>query len=357
MKRILLFIDSLSSGGAQRQLVGLAVLLKERGYDVKVLTYYDIPFYKEELEKKGVEHENVMVGRGGLPRLLKIEKAIKIYAPDTVIAYLDTPCLLACLLKKMGAKWKLIVSERNTTQIVTQRDKLKFWLYRYADIIVPNSYSQNDFIKGHYPKLAERCQTITNFVDTDLFFPSKNYAPNELLRIVGVGRIAKQKNIPVLIEALKLITAKGYKIRMDWYGKPFDSFQECVSLINKYGLKCFVFHDPFNPIADKYREADLFVLPSIYEGFPNVLCEAISCGLPSIASNVCDNERIVKHGRNGFLFPSNDSEILAKYIIDFINLPISQRIDMRRYCRSFALGAFSFETFVDKYISLIENKN
>ena len=46
MKRILLFIDSLGAGGAQRQLVGLAVMLKRRGYAVKVVTYYDHPFYK-----------------------------------------------------------------------------------------------------------------------------------------------------------------------------------------------------------------------------------------------------------------------------------------------------------------------
>ena len=55
--KILCFTDCLGAGGAQRQLVGLAVMLHQRGYDVKVCYYFDIPFYKDYLVEKTVEHE------------------------------------------------------------------------------------------------------------------------------------------------------------------------------------------------------------------------------------------------------------------------------------------------------------
>ena len=63
-KRILCLIDSLASGGAQRQMVGLAQLLKREGYGVKVLTYYDIPFYFQQLQDNGVDFEYVSCGTG-----------------------------------------------------------------------------------------------------------------------------------------------------------------------------------------------------------------------------------------------------------------------------------------------------
>ena len=70
MKRIICLIDSLVAGGAQRQLVGLASLLKNKGYRVKVVTYYDYPFYLPFLQDNNVEYECLSCGRNVLKRLL-----------------------------------------------------------------------------------------------------------------------------------------------------------------------------------------------------------------------------------------------------------------------------------------------
>ena len=353
-KRILCLIDSLASGGAQRQMVGLASLLQEKGYELKVVTYYDIPFYNSFLEEKGVNYESLQCGKGLFSRLSAINRAIKEFMPDVVISYLDTPNIIACILKSKNRNWKLIVSERNTTQQLSLRERIKFFLYRFANLIVPNSYSQGEFISKKYPGLKKKCHVITNFVDTIAFSPSEEIKPSKTLRIVGVGRVSKQKNIPVLIKAVKDLIDRGYDIRVDWYGKRFGSYDECSALIELYNLKMFKFHEPFNPITEKYREADLFVLPSIYEGFPNVLCEAMACGLPSVVSNVCDNGRIVEDGVNGYLFPPNSQEKLVEAIISFINLTHVQRLSMRRKSREYALKAFSSESFLTKYVDLIE---
>lgn len=354
-KRILCFIDSLSSGGAQRQLVGLASLLKKKDYVVKVITYYDFDFYKHALSENDVEYEPLPCGKGLFQRLIKIDRSINKFSPDIVISYLDTPNILACILRAKKSNWKLIVSERNTTQLISKRDRIKFFLYKYADAIVPNSYSQSDFIAQNYPRLMWKCNVITNFVDTDSFSPSNKIQKNGDFRIIGVGRIALQKNIPILIDAIKEVIEKGYKVRVDWYGNRFESYDGCIEMINKYNLeKAFFFHDPFNPIVEKLRESDLFVLPSLYEGFPNVLCEALSCGLPAIASDVCDNSRIIKNGINGFLFPSGDKQKLVKCILKIIEMSNEERIKITNNCRKKALESFSAELFVQKYIHLIE---
>lgn len=355
-KRILCLVDSLASGGAQRQMVGLASLLKGEGYQIKVVTYFDLPFYLSQLQKNGVEYEYVACGTSLVNRLRKLGRAIKQFNPDVVISYLDTPNILACLLHITNRhRWKLIVSERNTTQALSRRERIKFALYRFANSIVPNSFSQGDFIAKHYPQYVDKCHVITNFVDTEVFSPVTKENDGDVLRIIGVGRILKQKNIPMLIEAVKAIRKNGKNVRVDWYGEKFDTYDECMQLISHYGLEgVFKFHEPCNNIIEKYRESDLFVLPSIYEGFPNVLCEAMSCGLPVIATDVCDNGRIVQHEENGYLVPSGDTKELADRLLQFIKLPPIQREVMGNKSRCLAVDMFSKESFVKKYNKLFE---
>ena len=355
-KRILCLVDSLASGGAQRQMVGLASLLKGEGYVVKVVTYFDIPFYLPQLQESGVDYEYVACSISLVDRLRKLGRAIRQFQPNVVVSYLDTPNILASLLHIANKnRWKLIVSERNTTQALSRRERIKFALYRFADTIVPNSFSQGDFIAKHYPQYVDKCHVITNFVDTAIFSPVTKETDGDVLRLIGVGRILKQKNIPMLIGAVNNICENGCNVRVDWYGEKFDTYNECMRLINQYGLEgVFEFHEPCNNIIEKYRESDLFVLPSIYEGFPNVLCEAMSCGLPVIATDVCDNGRIVQHEENGYLVPSGDTKGLSDRLLQFIKLSPIQRKMMGDKSRSIAVDLFSKDSFVKEYIKLFE---
>lgn len=355
-QRVFCIIDSLASGGAQRQMVGLAMLLKQKEYHVKVVTYHDFPFYLPQLQRQKVDYEFVPCGRGLLDRVRKIGRAIKQFNPDVVISYLDTPNILTCLLHITNRRsWKLIVSERNTTQNLSPKERIKFALYRFADHIVPNSYSQRDFISKHYPQYDEKCRIITNFVDTDAFCQVERKEEHNQLRLIGVGRILSQKNIPILIKALDIVRGQGKQARVDWYGSKFDTYDECMRLIRQFKLEeSFEFHESCNDIIQKYQASDLFVLPSIYEGFPNVLCEAMSCGLPVIATDVCDNGRIVRHEENGYLIPSGDVKQLAKRILQFIDLPLEQRKVMGEKSRNISLELFSKESFVNKYTELFK---
>ena len=354
--KILLFIDSLVGGGAQRQLVGLAKLLKQRGVQVKVITYHYIPFYLSLLVDSGVDYENIYKARNKCMRLYYIRRAIICYRPDWVIAYLDTPNILACICKLLGGSFKLIVSERNTTQKLTSRERFKFLLYRIAAKIIPNSYSQERFILNNHLSNKEKLKTITNFVDIEYFSPlAQKKDSRDICRIICVGRIAEQKNILRFIQAVQILSKREKKFHVIWYGSGTGGYrQHCEAAVKEYGISnYFEFVDSTKNIRDKYREADVCCLPSIYEGFPNVICEAMSCGLPILCSAVCDNPFIIKHNVNGLLFDPLNVYDIADKLYSFINLPLVEKNKMSLKNREDAISKFSSERFIGQYLILL----
>lgn len=355
MKKILCFIDNLSSGGAQRQMVVLASLLKERGYSVKLITYYPLDFYLSILKEANVDYENIDKAQNKYLRIFYIYDAIKKYNPDVVISYLNTPSIIACLCKILGCKAKLIVSERNTTQKLTLSEKIKFLFYRVADYIVPNSYSQENFIKENYKNLALKTITITNFTDTDIFKPTNNIdcVGNN---IICVGRVTPQKNVLRLLDVLNQLKIKGVKFSVKWFGRNDEKYySQCIDKVNQLNLTDVIsFEGASKNIVAEYNKSSVFCLPSIYEGFPNVLCEAMACGLPILCSNICDNAYIAQDGENGYIFnPFSEDDMLDAFEKFFV-LSDLQRQKMANKSRVIAVEKFKRDVFVDKYIDLIE---
>ena len=357
MKQIVCLIESLGSGGAERQLTGLAVMLKQQGYDVEVWYYVKNEFYLPYLQDNGVDGRYLAGARKPQKRLFVLRKNIKLYNPNVIISYSASSSMISCLLKLLGAKYNLIVSERNTTQQIDRREKFKFFMYRWADVIVPNSHSQQTFIEQYFHKLSDKVNVITNFVDTDKFSPSNtDFSNHDEMRMVCVGRLMPQKNIPTFIDAISKVVSDGYKIHVDWYGQVFEKeyYEECLWKIKKYDLEStFTFCPPCPTIQEKYREADVFCLPSIYEGFPNVLCEAMSCGLPVLCSCVCDNPIIAQDGKNGFLFDPKNVDSIAGAIIRFIKLDENMKKRMGQKSREIAVSLFSSDVFVKKYLEIV----
>ena len=148
MKKILCLIDGLGSGGAQRQIVGLANLLKNIGYDVSIACYHQVYFYEEWIVSHQIPLIKLHPNPNRLSKYLSIRNLQKKERFDVIIAYLDGPTVISCLLKCLQGGFKLLVSERNVTQNLCLSEKLKFLVYRFADSIIPNSYSQQDFIQN-----------------------------------------------------------------------------------------------------------------------------------------------------------------------------------------------------------------
>ncbi len=359
MKKVLCLIDGLGKGGAERQMIGLVSNLKKRGIDVDLVIYSDKLFYSEQIKQYNIRINKIEGLSTKFKKLLIIRSYIIKNKYDTVIAYKTGPTIIGCLLKMFKMKFKLIVSERNTSQRLSLKEKVKFWMFRYSDYIVSNSISQAEFIKRHYPKLYSKTSVITNFTDISTFIP-KLKSENNPLTIVTTARIARQKNVLGYLEIVKKVKEKGIPVNFVWYGDAGDNNEEysilCHERIDHLGINnIFKFKPSSREIQKEYIKYDIFCLPSLYEGYPNVVCEAMSCGLPILCSRVCDNPYLVKEGVNGFLFdPHNINEAIDK-IIKMVNMSPEERIEMGSRNRMVAESKFSEEEFVEKYLKLINS--
>ena len=209
--------------------------------------------------------------------------------------------------------------------------------------------------------MSPKVKTITNFVDTDFFSPNlSKYKKDDIIKILVVGRINEQKNIPTFLKAIKLVAQRNIKFKVLWYGD-YDKanggelvYENVLNLRHKEKVEHYIeFYPATKQIVEKYRECDVFCLPSLYEGFPNVLCEAMCCGKPVICSNVCDNPSIVQHGMNGYLFNPKNSCDIADAIIKICTEDEEKLRLMGKYSREIALKKFSSVSFISQYLELI----
>lgn len=355
---ILCLIESLLPGGAERQMAGLAALLKEGGHEVEVWTYYPQDFYRKQLEDAGVKYRCILKAQNKLLRIPVLLKEAKRWKPDAVIAYLPTGTMVACMMKLLGLKAKLIVSERNTSQQYDRSEKVRFNLFKLtADWVVPNSHMQEQFIAEHCPGLVKKVRVITNFVDTDFFSPSnEKRIESKKLRMVCVGRVFPQKNVLRFLDSIAGLKKRGVQLRVDWFGRIDGEYAEkCLAKVKELELSDIIeFRGATKEIRDEYRKADVFCLPSLWEGFPNVVCEAMSCGLPILCSNVCDNADIVIEGKNGLLFDPTNVEDMSEKIAKFAAMESKELETMSRFCRERSIELFSKERFIHQYEELLK---
>lgn len=354
--RILLLIDSLGPGGAQRQMVGLAKLLQGRGNQIKVVYYHPIYFYRAYLDKYHIQNEYVEGAQNIAKRIFQIARVIGQFHPEVVISYLDTPNMIACLIKVLGMKYRLIASERNTSQLLNRKEKAKFFLLRWANVIVSNSFSQKQFIEKYYPQYREKTIVIINFVDLETYCPLPNKGRSHV--IIVVASVWNPKNTMGLIEAAKIIKKHGHLFTIKWYGVDLVSpyVNDCITRIKDYGLEdVFQLLPKTSLICQEYRKADFFCLPSFYEGTSNSLCEALACGLPIICSNVCDNGIYVEEDVNGYLFNPHQVIDIANKIEKSLSLPDEKYQSYCNASRKIAEAHFSQERFIEEYIALLKN--
>ncbi len=361
--KILCFIDSLGSGGAQRQLCTLAVLFKKMGDDVSVLTYHRDDFYLPMLQEAGIQRQCVE-STSPIGRIFDIRRFLRNGDQDVVLAFLDAPNLYAELAALPRKKWGLVVSERsanpNRTRFV---DYLMRKTHRFADYVTANSHTNRLMIEKAAPNLKPKLVTVYNAIDLERFSPAfADCASSDgNFRFITAASFQHAKNPINLIEALALLKTDRpkQKIAFDWHGRLPDPISEpdktvllekARSLVSRLGLAdVFQFLDPTPRIEERYRQADAIVLPSLYEGLPNVVCEAMSCGRPIIMSDVCDAGNLVIPGKNGFLFDPLSPRSIADALIRFVDCSVEKRLNMGAASRELAIKTFDPQIVANHY--------
>lgn len=343
----------MGQGGAERQMSYLAVLLKNAGFDIRLIRFYDgDSAYESFLLENNVVIETLISGKKRINRILHIYKIIKNWQPHATIVYKDGTAIAACLAK-LFINFRLIVSERNTTQNLTIYERLKFLSYRLATYIVPNSISQACFIKTHYKNLIKKVKVITNYLPIELFRISEIDRP---IRVITTARIAPQKNVLNYLRAIKILKDEGIKAQFVWYGKPESEefFSSVMKLHKDLLLEDYIkfFSEGSKKISKEYEQSTHFCLPSSYEGFPNVLCEAMACGLTCTASNVCDNLEILSDKR--FVFNPNHPKEIAEALKFSMGLNLEEREKIAVRNRKRIEEICSPQKFLNSYLELIE---
>jgi glycosyltransferase involved in cell wall biosynthesis len=362
--RVLCIIDKLNSGGAQRQLIAVAAGVKRRGAEVSVLTWHPDDFYLPYLQAADIPHKCVArSGKMDLQRALAAE--IKASKCDVVLAFQDNAALVAELASFPSRRWGLVVSERIALP-TRQRFPWKRMLHLRSDYVTTNSHTNRILIERDVPALRGRMVTIYNGLDLEMFSPAKEPIARDKsrLHLVTAARYARQKNTEGLISAIDIARkSSSYDIQADWYGDPKSGdwptgsyyFDKAHEQIAGLGLKDVVrANGECRKIIEEYRRADAVILPSHFEGLPNVVCEAMACGRPILMSRTCDAGNLVTEGVNGFLFDPTDPADMARTLLKLADMDVAAREEMGRQSRVMAERMFDVENFVDRYYELLQ---
>ncbi len=361
--KILCFIDLLGSGGAQRQLVNLAIEFKNKGDDVSFIVYYPDKFYISKLAENNIEVE-LIHETNAIIRILKIRKYIRNGSFDVVISFLETPNLIAEIAGLPVKKWRLLVGERSSNPKISKSFSSKFlrYMHLFADAIIANSETNLAMVKRINPFLsARKCHTIYNMVDLEIWKPSDNYKArkNGKTNIIIVASHQYLKNSRNLIEALNLLSAvEKSLLTIKWFGgpSPDNSYYESKELISQYNLNHIIeFLPPMINIAEEMVVADCCALFSFYEGLPNTICEGMTLGKPIIATSVSDLPRIIDEGLGGYLCETGSPESIAGCIRKILFTSDEQLIAMGNYNRAKAGSLFNKEKIVNSYLRILQN--
>ena len=338
--KVLLFIDSLVIGGAQRQLLNLASGLKSRGHQVHICTYYPLNGLVEK------EHCDISVEcfdksfRFDISPIFKLTAAIKRFQADVIVAFLSTPCVYAELSRLTGHSVPVIVSERNgpTTRYFGMIERLYAPLHLLSSLVVFNNHAKMEAMGRQFLPLKRRSRLIYNGVDdryfeksglpenSDPLTQSANRDGGRQFRFCSVSaRPTAEKGLFDLIHAAAMFKASATRsFKIDWIG-PIDihrdEFEAAEKLINSLTLG-----DNWQWLGAKeglekvYGQYDAMLIPSRREGLSNVLCEAMASGLTTVATDIADHRRILADSGSGYVCKPQNPESLSRAISQIFSL-------------------------------------
>lgn len=319
--RLTLVANNLGQGGAERILTRMANYWSERGHAVTLITLDSgaPDFYAVQAERIPLR---LTWHSSGLPaglvnnvrRMRAIRAALSSSRPDVIISFLDVVNLLV-LASSRGLGVPVVVSERNDPTAHNELDRLRKLLrpifYRRADAVVVQTNAVAEWARGFLP--SSRVFRIPNPVYPPPSVQDGDFVPQARPVVTGLGRLHGQKGFDLLMRAFAACAESrpGWRLAILGEGSERDRLERLaveLGIHERLAMPGTVRH----PVAALQR-SDLFVLSSRYEGFPNALLEAMSCGLPVISFDCPSGpSEIVRHGVDGLLVPREDWRALAE---------------------------------------------
>ncbi len=318
---ILFLISDMQGGGAQRVASLLCNAWAGRGDMVTIVTYEPEgtqPFYplSENIDVIGMDLQGNGSGVGkalisNSKRVLRISKIIKDTKPDAILCFGYDVSVLG-VLSAMGLHKNVIACERSDPSVYPAAGiwkKLRDYAYRHVDQLVVQTPAAQEYCHQFRPAV----DIIPNPVSRpDTTSPADIKKPDRRF-IASLGRLSHEKGHDILIEAFANIagTHKDTDLLLIGGGPCLEFYEKKAASL---GLKERIHFtgqskNPF-PVLE---QAELFVLPSRFEGFPNALAEAMALGLPCIATGgAAGAKALIDYGRNGLIVPGEDPKAMAE---------------------------------------------
>jgi len=364
---IFLLIRSLNIGGTERQIIELVKGLDSNHFDITVGLFYNEGALIEEIKSMPRIHVVSLnkSGRWDIIRfVLRFIKLLKALQPDILYSFLPDANIVGLIAGRLSGVKRIVWGVRASNMDVSRYDwlastslRLSTFLSRFSDTIIANSFAGLRFHKDIGYK-TERMKVIPNGIDTKLFKPDHpsdfrlrgEWGIDEKTVSIGlVGRLDPMKDHTTFLQAVKIFDQKECSVRFVCIGdgkEPYKS--EIHSLCRRLGLNGSLIWagERYDMIA-VYNAMDIVTSSSSFgEGFPNVIGEAMACGVPCVVTDVGDSAIIV--GETGIVVPPKDPQALADGWRSMLKRLNDKSSSIKEMARARIVSHYSSEIFIQK---------
>ena len=251
------------------------------------------------------------------------------------------------LVVRCGYEWEMFAKRARTSRLKLALIHVIEWIcYRSADAIIVTSQEAKQYVSKTFGIPSGKIVVIPNYIDTELFRPLNiEKIPN---RLIFVGRFAEEKNLLNLLMAMKDIPHAELVLVGDG---PLESALREFAQRHRINVT-FAGRIPNDELPVLLNSAEAFVLPSLYEGNPKALLEAMACGLPVIVTPVEGNREVVKHKVNGYLTRDTSSGAIRQAIIEVLSDEKLKR-QLGEKARSFIEGNYSIDVLLQQELRML----
>jgi len=341
-KKLLIFLGSLTGGGTERVVSSLSKYLAKKKFSVTVVTLdsTERDFYRldNKVQRIAMDVAGATAGIGKLfdniRRVYLFRKILKKQKPDIVLGMITRHAVIS-LIASAGLPVKVAVSERNYP---AKRKNHSMWellrsvFYRFADMHVVQTKKIAEWVEGNAG--AKNVRVIPNSISwpiarfKPILLPENYIQPAEKL-ILAAGTFKHQKGFDLLLKAAVKLLPYYPSWKLVILGEEKNESgsrglrEQFENIIAENGLiGRILLPGRAGNIGEWFERADIFVLSSRFEGFPNVLLEAMASGCASVSFD-CDTgpSDLIKQKENGILVPPGETGALEAQIRHLIDNP------------------------------------
>ena len=352
MKTILFILPDLNQGGAERVITTLCNELDRSKFCPKLVLFKKEGYYLNHL-KSDVEIIELNISRIRYS-IFKIIPLIKKLKPEIVFTGWGEISAFLSPLIPFFSKTKFVTRETNVvSKHVTRKEILFFYRFynNFHQIIAQSDNMKNDLI-DNFKIHSSKIMKINNPVDFEMInrLKEENIEQDNhtgYKNIVSIGNLSQRKGFDLLLNVFSYL--KNEPIKLTIFGDGRDKEQLLIQK-NDLQLDNVSFFGKVNNPFPFVKQADLFILSSRYEGFPNVLLEAGACGTYSLANNAPGGiNEIIQEGINGEIYDITDAEDFASRIKQILN-----KSHQKEQIIASIESRFSKKVIMNQYESLFE---